>query len=301
MSFPPLQRPSLSSLTSTASYPSSAASARPRQSAWGLPAQSGSRRGLTPLTTNVPTSTDYSSSPRRPDSSTTSSSNNTAASPFAPSFSSVVNSSSRLLNSRNTPTAVGSSSSSALSFTPLQAGSQQQTPSSQPLLSPRSRATTPFSTSNLASSAASSATASQGGGGGSSGGGGPSRPAAFSPSLTSHGVTSPTAPSFDRTAFGLPNYSSTSNQSSVSKIVVTQVFLLLNSISEKEGKAKWESKAEDIRKVGEILLLHIRSHRCDQLTWGSWCTHTAWMSLPNTSDDYWLVMQLKSSQAQIEA
>lgn len=246
MSFPPLHPPSQSSVGSSDSKPSSAVSARPRQSAWGLPAQSGSRRGLTPLTTNVPISID--SSVRRPDSSATSSSNNTAASPFAPSFSSVVNSSSRLLNSRNTPTA--STSSSALSFTPLQAGSQQQTPSSQPLLSPRSRATTPFSTSNLVSSAASSATASQGGGGGSSGGGGPSRPAAFSPSLTSHGLTSPTASSFDRTAFGLPNYSSsTSNQSSVSKIVVTQVFLLLNSISEKEGKAKWESKAEDIRKV----------------------------------------------------
>jgi CCR4-NOT transcription complex subunit 1 len=38
-------------------------------------------------------------------------------------------------------------------------------------------------------------------------------------------------------------------QSSVSKISVTQVLLLLDSFSDKDGKAKWESKADQIRKV----------------------------------------------------
>lgn len=43
----------------------------------------------------------------------------------------------------------------------------------------------------------------------------------------------------------------TPTNQSVSKIVVTQVFLLLGSITEKEGKAKWDSQADAIRKVSD--------------------------------------------------
>ncbi|MCJ1473816.1 hypothetical protein MMC13_002467 [Lambiella insularis] len=242
MSFPPLQN---SIASAAASNPSSAGSARPRQSAWGLPAQSaGTRRGLTPLSTNVaPSSLDYSA--RRPGSSNSPALSNTSASPFASTFSSVLNSSSRLSASRTT-----SSASSTSQLIPLQAGSQQPH-ASQVLSSPRSRATTPFSGSNLASSASASSTTTLGGGGnGSSGGGGSSRPPTFSPSTAQQNLTSPTATSFDRNPFAASvSAVASSSQASVSKIVVTQVFLLLGSITEKEGKTKWDSQAEAVRKL----------------------------------------------------
>ena len=243
MSFPPLH-PAQNSIAPSDSTASSAGSARPRQPAWGLSAQSSSRRGLTPLSTNVPPPSEAPL--RRSDFSPSPSTNNTtAAQSFAPTFSSVLNSANRTSASRYVPLA----SPSASPFTPLQPGPQQLS-TNQLLSSPRSRATTPLSSSNLASSAAASTTASQGGGGGSSGGGGLSRPAAFSPSPSSNSLTSPTNTTFDRAGFGAPiSAVSSSSQSSVSKISVAQVFLLLSSITEKEGKAKWESQAEAIRKV----------------------------------------------------
>lgn len=243
MSFPPLHN---SIASAAAANPSSSGSARPRQSAWGLPAHTaGTRRGLTPLSTNVaPSSVEYSA--RRPGSSNSPALSSTSASPFASTFSSVLNSSSRLSASRTT-----SSASPTSQFNPLQTGSQQPH-ANQVLSSPRSRATTPFAGSSLASSAAvSSTTTLLGGGGGSSGGGGTvSRPATFSPSTAHQNLTSPTTAAFDRHPFvSIASTASTSSQSSVSKIVVTQVFLLLGSITEKEGKTKWDSQAEAIRKV----------------------------------------------------
>ena len=241
MSFPPLQPPR-DPTPSGEPKSSSSGSARPRQSAWGLPAaQSRSFRGLAPLSTNIAATSDAGA--RRADPSASPSAGNAVGSPFAGPFPSTSNPLSRL-SSRNT----SSISSSSSFFPPLQAGSQQL-PAGQ-LLSPRLQANTSFPTSNSASSAAASTTASQGGGGGSSSGGGPSRPVGFSPSLSSHGVTSPTASTFDRNPFGSSNTPRAgSSESSVSKIVVTQVFLLLGSITEKEGRAKWESQADAIRKV----------------------------------------------------
>lgn len=230
MTFPP---PHPAAQNSVASGTTKSASLRPlrsQQSAWGLPSSSaGAARGLTPL------STDLSSDP-------TSRSRTSSASPFLPSFSSVVNSSASSGHSRG-----NYSASSNSPFPPLQSGSQQAN-SGHSLASPRSRTITPSSQSTLASSAAAPTTASQIGGG-SSGGGGGSRSQTFSPS-SAQGITSPTATTFDRSAFiGSASSSATSGQSSVSKIVVTQVFLLLGSITEKEGKAKWDSLAEQIRKV----------------------------------------------------
>jgi CCR4-NOT transcription complex subunit 1 len=239
MSFPPLH-PSRDSSASSDSKPALSGSARPRQSAWGLSASNSvSRRDLTPLDTSVPSSTE--SGVRRSDASNPST--NSLTSPFATPFPSLGNSFGRV-SSRNTP----SISTSTSPFAPYQSGSQQL--SSSQLLSPRSRATTPFPNTTSASSAAASTTASQGGGGGSSSGGGPSRAGTFVPSVGSHTVTSPTASSFDRNSFNTAiNTSTNPSQSSLSKITITQVFLLLGSITEKEGKAKWESQADAIRKV----------------------------------------------------
>ena len=247
MSFPPLHPPSQNSLASGAPKPPSTGSARTRQPAWGLSAQTaGARRGLTPLTTTVGASSAESSA-RRPGASHSPSIHTTSASPFATTFSSILNSSNRVSVSRTT----SSASSSTSPFTPLQTGSQQPH-SGQLLASPRSRANTPFTTSNLASSAAASTTASQigGGGGGSSGGGGSFRPTTSSPTSSQQALSSPTTTTFDRTSFYSPaSASAIPSQLSVSKIVVTQVFLLLGSITEKEGKAKWDFQAEAIRKV----------------------------------------------------
>lgn len=236
MTFPPPHPAAQNSIASGTSKSSGARPARAQPSAWGLPAPaSGARRGLTPL------ATDLGSSSLEPTGRPTS-----TASPFTSTFSSVLNSSSRNSNSRNTY----STPSTISPFSPSQSGSQsgsQQTP--QLLLSPRSRAITPSSNSYLASSTAASTTASQGGGGSASGGGS-QRNQAFSPSSQLQSLNSPTNNTFDRSTFGGPPSSSgNSSQSSVSKIVVTQVFLLLGSITEKEGKAKWDSQAEAIHKV----------------------------------------------------
>jgi CCR4-NOT transcription complex subunit 1 len=235
MTFPPPHPAAQNSIASNTNKNSSARPARVQPSAWGLPAPAtGARRGLTPL------ATDLGSSSLEPTGRPTS-----TAPPFTSTFSSVLNSSSRNTNSRVTY----STPSTTSSFSPSQTGSQQ-TP--QLLLSPRSRAITPSSNSYLASSAAASTTASQGGGGSGSGGG-TQRNQTFSPSSQLQTLNSPTNNTFDRSAFGGSAPSSgISGQSSVSKIVVTQVFLLLGSITEKEGKAKWDSQAEAIHKVIQL-------------------------------------------------
>ena len=245
MSFPPLQ--STRDPTPTGEpKASSSGSARPRQSAWGLPApHSRSLRDLAPLSTNVNSTSEAGA--RRADHSASPSAGNAVGSPFAAPFSSVSNSLNRLSSRNNS-----SISSSSPFFPPLQTGSQQL--SAGQLLSPRLQANTSFPNPNSASSAAASTTASQGGGGGSSsGGGGPSRAVGYSSSVSAYGVTSPTASTFDRNSFGSVNIPRAgSSESSVSKIVVTQVILLLGSITEKEGKAKWESQADAIRKVRSL-------------------------------------------------
>lgn len=235
MTFPSPPPAAQNSIASGTSQNSGAQAGRVQQSVWGLPpAVSGTRRGLAPLSTDLGTSPAEHSAPP---------SNPVAASPFASTFSSIVNSSNR--NGANRT--VYSASSSASPFSPQQAGSQQQHPSQ--ILSPRSRTITP-SDSFLASSAAASTTVSQGGGVGSGSGGGAARSQTFSPSLPPQTLSSPTNPTFDRSALtGVAPVSSSSGQSSVAKIVITQVFLLLGSITEKEGKAKWDTQAEAIRKV----------------------------------------------------
>ncbi|KAL8841228.1 MAG: hypothetical protein Q9170_001017 [Blastenia crenularia] len=241
MTFPPPHPAAQNSIASASTKSSGVRQLRSQQSAWGLPPLgSSARRGLTPLSTDLGSSSLESSN--RPAATTAS------PSPFASTFSSVLSSSS----SRSNTNRATFSTSPSSSYPPLQSGSQQAqaTPS---LLSPRSRAITPSTNPHLPSSAAASSTASQAGGGSSGGGGGGSRSQTFSPSLPQQNLSSPTSNTFDRSV-GQASTSSASNlagSSSVSKIVVTQVFILLGSITEKEGRAKWESQAEAIRKLVE--------------------------------------------------
>lgn len=247
MSFPPL-RPSRDSTPANDPQPTLSGSVRSRQSAWGLSAsQSSSRRELNQLDTTFP-SVGSAASAR----SSNLSANNNLGSQFAGQFSpiSAISSSGRLSSSRNTP----SISSTISPFATFQSGGlQTQQLSSSQLLASRSNTTTPFQQINSASSAAASTSViSQGGGGGSGSGGGTNRLNTFGSSSAS-GITSPTSSVFDRTTFTSNNSAGANpNHSSVLKISITQLVLLLGSITEKEGKAKWESQADAIRKVSYL-------------------------------------------------
>lgn len=201
---------------------------RGQQSAWGLPAP---RQGLTPLSTTLNSALDSPLSVR----------NSSSPSSFTSGFPPIVNPHAQV----ESPRSANLSFSSRSSFPSLQSGSRQGHPSQLSLAS-QSRAITPSSNPQSASSAAASATASQAGGGGSAGSGGSSRNQTFSPPP----LTSPISNNFDRSTYSGRNPSSNSaSQSSVSKIVDTQIFILLGSITEKEGKAKWEAQAKNLRQV----------------------------------------------------
>ena len=252
MSFPPL-RPSRDSTPSNDPQSIPSGSVRSRQSAWGLSAsQSSSRRELNQLDTTFPSI----GSAANARSSNFSATNNNSSSQLGAQFSptSAISSSGRL-SSRNTP----SISSTISPFATFQSGgslSQQQLSSSSQLLSSRSNTTTPFQQTNSASSIAASASAISlgggGGGGGSGSSGGTNRLNTFG-SSSATGVTSPTSSGFDRNTFTSSSALGTNpNHSSVLKISITQLVLLLGSITEKEGKAKWESQADAIRKVSQL-------------------------------------------------
>lgn len=216
--------------TTGSNQSSSARAPRPQQLAWGSSNhQQGGRRGLTPISTaftSAPTRASASSSPSR-----------NAFSPIASNFSSGPSASGRQIVSRTS-----SASSTSSPFSPSQSG-PQQLPSHQLLSSARSRTIASSSNASLASSAAALPAASQGGGGGPSGGGGiggAAKLARASPSLTQSAVGSPIAPA---------NSSGQASGQNLSKIVVAQVFLLLSTIKEDRDKVKWESQAEQIRKV----------------------------------------------------
>lgn len=248
----PLPNSAQSSIASSSDNSSVSRSGRSQSSVWGAPPQAPApRRGLAPLaTSNLDTgpASNFGLNSRRVGAASSPGPQNPVTSPLATTFSSVLTSSGRLYPGRQN-SSNPSNPSSASPFTPLQAGSQQQPQSGPNRSSPRPRTVTPNSSYYLASSAGT--TTSQGGGGGSGGGGGAgtTRSAGFSPSLSGTNIASPTNFVFDRSA--IPNSGSVSGggQSSLSKISTAQVLLLLDSISEKEGKAKWDSKAEQIRKV----------------------------------------------------
>ncbi|KAI2793162.1 hypothetical protein POX_b03212 [Penicillium oxalicum] len=219
MTFPPPHPSAQSSIASGTDKPSST---RTEIGAWGrTSSQSGTRRGLTPLATNLASSTASSASARGleagPGASTPSS------------FSAVLSASRGLFGASPKPNSA---------FTPLQSGSQQQ---AQSLSSPKFRAHTPSGSHFSATTGSIPAS------GGIGAGGVPasSRGAAFSPLSSGTTVNSPTGFAPDKAGSSTAH----SSQSSLTKISIAQVFLLLDSISEKEGKEKWETKAAQIHKL----------------------------------------------------
>ena len=229
-----------SSIASGTDKSSSSRSTRPQQSIWDSSAsQPSSRRGLPPIATSNPSSATTSawtfprghpqSSSPGPGASTTSPPSSTfTALPF----------SAVLSSSKNLPPNGQSAPSPAATPAPFSSLLQQQQQGAQPVSSPKVRAHTPSSVPNLASAT----TSVTGGGGG--GGTGSSRAAAFSPLSSGRTVNSPTGFPSDKSSSGAH-----SSLSSLTKISTAQVFLLLDSITEKEGKEKWETKASQIRKV----------------------------------------------------
>ena len=86
--------------------------------------------------------------------------------------------------------------------------------------------------------------------GGSGGGTGVLRGGAYSPSPTAQNFASSATTGTERYS-NAPLSAGVANtgQSSLTKITVAQVLLLLDTINEKDTKAKWDVKAEQIRKV----------------------------------------------------
>lgn len=249
MTFPPPPPSAHSSTASGTEKSSTSRSTRSQPSVWGVSApQSGLRRGLTPLSTSSLSSISTAAAPsRRPPPSNSPGPTASPSVPLAPSFSDILTHSSRLSSSRKPPSPAATPSP----FVSLQqSGLQQHQSTAQSLVSPKSRALTPSSGSHLASTAGSVT----GGGGSGGGGGGPgstSRGVAFSPLLSGTTINSPTGFVSEKTASGVGGGLNAS-QSSLTKISIAQVFLLLDSITEKEGKEKWETKAAQIHKVSRI-------------------------------------------------
>lgn len=225
MTFPP---PHPSAQSSIASGTDKSSSTRTDIGAWGRSvSQSGARRGLTPLATNI-------SSAVPP---TASRGLDAGLGVSTPSSFSAVLSSARGLSG-------GSPKPTSSPFTSLQSGSQQHATN---LSSPKFRSHTPSIGSHLASATGSI----PGGGGTGGGGGGPgSSRGVFSPLSSGTTVNSPTGFASDKPGSAAAH----SSQSSLTKISIAQVFLLLDSITDKEGKEKWETKAAQIHKVRSVAL-----------------------------------------------
>ncbi|RDW86405.1 CCR4-NOT core subunit CDC39 [Aspergillus mulundensis] len=240
MTFPPPPPSSQSSIASGTDKSSSTRPPRSQQSPWGLPvSQSSVRRGLTPLATNI---SNPSVSTRGLPQTNSPGPGISTSSPLTSSFSAVLSSSRGHPLGRGIP----SPASTPGPFASYQSGSQQnQSLPGQSLSSPKIRAHTPSSGSHLASAAGS--VVGGGGSGGGGGGTGSSRGATFSPLLSGTTVNSPTGFPSDKPGSAAAHGS----QSSLAKISIAQVFLLLDSITEKEGREKWETKAAQIHKLVE--------------------------------------------------
>jgi CCR4-NOT transcription complex subunit 1 len=236
-----------SSFTSSSDQQDQSAQNRPPPSAWGQTFNSATnRRGLAPLATSNLSVASGSDTRRHPQPSETDS-QLSATSPSATNFPPLLpTSSSRFGSRRPTPPA---SSQTNSPITILQPGGNQSF-SGRSITSPRSRTITP------SQQTAGAAGTHQHTGLGAGGGGGFARSGAYSPALSGPGVSSPTGFNFERSSSISSNPSSaTGLQSSFAKISGTQVLLLLDTITEKKGKAEWEAKAEKIRKVWHAQVL----------------------------------------------
>jgi hypothetical protein len=143
--------------------------------------------------------------------------------------------------------------------TSFQAGARQlqSVPAGSNITSPRSRTVTPLSHLANTATANSSSQGEPGGGGGLNLG---KKSGTYSPSLSGTNLGSPTTAGFERTSSLPASAGSGSGQTSLTKISVAQVLLLLDTITEKQGKAKWEIKAEQIKKVQTLHTTRLRHH-----------------------------------------
>ncbi|KIX02982.1 uncharacterized protein Z518_06532 [Rhinocladiella mackenziei CBS 650.93] len=217
---------------------------KPAQFPWGQnPSTSSTRRGLTPLATSNLTPTSAAGT-RREQTISEPDLYHSSISPSLGNFPPLVASSTTRLGSRR-GTPPGSSHPNSI-VTTFQAGVHQvQAYPSRSVTSPRSRTITPSQSSATGVAGPYSQP-----GLGAGGGGVHNRSGAYSPSLTGTGISSPTGLSFESSPSISSNVSSaTTGPSSLSKISATQILLLLDTISEREGKAKWDSKAEKIKRL----------------------------------------------------
>lgn len=245
MTFPPPPSSAQSSIASGTEKSSSSRPTRSQHSAWGpFSSQSNVRRGLTPLATN--NLSFPSASSRGPPQSGSPGPSGSTSSPLTSSFSAVLSSARGFPGGRNGP----SPASTPSPFTSLQSGLQHHQQPGPSLSSPKFRSHTPSSGSHLASTAG--AAPGGGGTGGGGGGSGSSRGAAFSPLLAGTTVNSPTGFPSDKPGSAASGAAAHASQSSLTKISIAQVFLLLDSITDKEGKEKWETKAAQIHRVSPL-------------------------------------------------
>jgi hypothetical protein len=217
----------------------------PAQPVWGqLPRALNSRGSVTPLATSNPSLTAGTVETRRyqqPSDSTTHASSIANFPPLG------ANSTARFSSSRRSTPPTPFQSSNPIQS--LQAGAIQQSSSLNniPLSSPRSRTISPLQSASGSASFAHQGPGAAGGGGGLATG---LRSGAYSPSLTGSGVGSPIALKYERSPSVSSNPgSAASAQSSFSKISATQIVLLVDTITEKKGKADFESKLDKINQV----------------------------------------------------
>ena len=231
-----------SSLNSASDQAEQPAQNRPARSAWGQTLNAASsRRGLAPLATSHLSALPGPDTRRNPLQSDTES-HVSASSPSATNFPPLLPTSSARFGSRRaTPPTLSQTNSPT---TILQPGGTQSF-SARSITSPRSRTLTPSQQTST-----SAAGVYQFPGPWAGGGGGFGRSGAYSPALAGPSVSSPTGYNFERSSSISSNPSSaTGLQSSFAKISATQVLLLVDTISDRKGRAEWEAKADKIRKA----------------------------------------------------
>jgi hypothetical protein len=251
MTHPPPHRNSLSSTAPGTNGPSPTTSASSQQPApaFAQTVSSTRQRGLSPISTAAATTSNLASSHGSRHGSL-SHREHSPSSPCTPSFSSVLNSSSRSQNSRLHLT-------QSTTRNPPQAGSQQ----SDHLLAASRSKTNLFPSYSQAFTAGASSSVGPGGGGGggggSSGGGGFRISSGFSPSTASQtNITSPTSSTLNPNTATTPTSATTGNQpGQFSKIVIAQVLILLSTMKPDKDNTKWEAQADQIKKVWSFQLL----------------------------------------------
>lgn len=193
-----------------------------RSNVWGVNQPQQPRRDISPILTS------FNSSLPRPGSSTGGSSQNPLPShnPWSPAVANPTSSNHVGVRQNNQSPSLASPLSGVTAPPGL-----QQSLSTSLLTGGRPRTT-----------AATASLQAANGGGGPNSSGASSKNFRGSPSLSQPSYTSPTTPS-------IPGQPGAGQSGSLSKIVITQLFLLLSTIKDDKDSPRWDSEAEKIRKV----------------------------------------------------